>query len=63
MTTQDSVQRFLKTVENYAKYRPTYPQALVDVLVIIKLHYTTIIWFITVSWVKCHTPSSRNFVR
>ena len=32
MTTGDSIQRFSKTVENYVKYRPTYPQAMVDFL-------------------------------
>ena len=33
MTTRDSVHRFSRTVENYVKYRPTYPQAMADFLV------------------------------
>ena len=32
MTIENSIQRFSKTVENYVKYRPTYPQALIDFL-------------------------------
>lgn len=32
MTNQDSIQRFSRTAEHYVKYRPTYPQAMLDFL-------------------------------
>ena len=32
----DSVTRFSNRVENYAKYRPTYPAAVIDILDVIR---------------------------